>query len=280
MKVILAKHSGFCFGVEKAINTVYAKMSEENLNKPLYTLGPLIHNQHVVKELQQKGIKVINDINEVSNGVIVIRSHGVPENVYEIANSKGLELVDTTCIYVKRIQNIVKEYYLKGYTIVIVGNPNHPEVIGINGWCDDKGIIINNISQVKQIPFLINVCLVSQTTMTFDTFEEISNILKDKTSNLRKFDTICAATKQRQDSSRHLAKNVDAMVVIGDNHSSNTKKLLEICECENPGAAFLVQSLDELPIEQLKKYQVIGVTAGASAPKWLIKDIVEILEKI
>ncbi|QUH26995.1 4-hydroxy-3-methylbut-2-enyl diphosphate reductase [Serpentinicella alkaliphila] len=280
MKVILAEHSGFCFGVEKAINTVFSKMNEENIDKRLYTLGPLIHNTHVVNELEKKGIKAVDDLDDISNGIIIIRSHGVPEEVYEKAKLKGLEIVDTTCPYVKRIQNIVKDYYLIGYTIIIVGSPDHPEVIGINGWCNNEAIIINSIDQTKNISFIDKICLVSQTTMPIELFCEISKDLENKTNDIKKFDTICTATKRRQDSTRNLAKEVDAMVVIGDNHSSNTKKLLEICHSINPDAAFLIQSKDELPIDQLKKYNVIGVTAGASAPSWIIKDIVEILKEI
>lgn len=280
MKVILAKHSGFCFGVEKAINTVFDKMKEKDLSEPIFTLGPLIHNTHVVNELDKKGIKAIEDIHDINDGIVIIRSHGVPEKIYDIAKSKNLEIVDTTCPYVKRIQNIVKDYCLKGYTIVIVGSSNHPEVIGINGWCNNKAIILNNSQKAMDITSLDKVCLVSQTTMPSQTFDEVSEVIQSKASVFKRFDTICSATKRRQDSTRNLAQEVDVMVIIGDNHSSNTKKLLDICKTVKPGAAFLVQSKDELDLNKLKQYNVIGVTAGASTPNWGIKDIVEILNKI
>jgi len=280
MKVILAQFSGFCFGVEKAINTVFEKLDINNSEKPIYSLGPLIHNNHVVKELEEKGVKVVDDLDNVNSGILVIRSHGVPKKIYELANEKGLEIVDTTCPYVQRIQNIVKDYYLIGYTIIIVGNVDHPEVIGINGWCNNEAIILNSIDQARQIPCTKNICLVSQTTMPLQTFLDISSVIEEKTNNLKKFDTVCTATKQRQDAARTLALQVDAMIVIGDSHSSNTKKLLEISQEVNPNGAFLIQSKEELPLELLKGYNVVGVTAGASAPKWVIKDIVEILNKI
>lgn len=280
MKVILADYSGFCFGVEKAINTTFDELKKNQDKNKIYSLGPLIHNDQVVKRLEDEGIVVINDIHDVPNGSIIIRSHGVPEEIYRIANEKGLNIIDATCPFVRRIQNIVKKYHDDGYSIVIIGNPKHPEVIGINGWCNNKATIIHHEEDINKIAKTDKICAVVQTTMSVDFYEEIASKLEGFANEVVKYNTICLATKERQLAAQKLAEEVEAIIVIGGYHSSNTQKLVSICKEKKPYSTYHVETLEDLPIEILKKYSVIGVTAGASTPKWIINEIIHKLSNI
>ncbi|MDR5658364.1 4-hydroxy-3-methylbut-2-enyl diphosphate reductase [Serpentinicella sp. ANB-PHB4] len=280
MKVVLAKHSGFCFGVEKAINTAYDKLNNHQNEAPIYTLGPLIHNNLVVNELREKGVEAIDHINDIKEGTVIIRSHGIPKSVYDKAEEKNLNLIDATCPFVKRIQNIVKEYYSKGYTIVIVGNVAHPEVIGINGWCNNQGIVINDIDGLKSVPRVEKMCIVAQTTLPENQYATITNELNTRATIVKKFDTICPATKERQDAARNLAKDVDAIFVIGDFHSSNTQKLVNICKEEKPSSTFHVQHPEDIDVQKLVGIETVGVTAGASAPANQIQLIINKLKSV
>ncbi|AOY77242.1 4-hydroxy-3-methylbut-2-enyl diphosphate reductase [Clostridium formicaceticum] len=280
MKVILADYSGFCFGVEKAIVTTFEELDKEDKNQKIFSLGPLIHNVQVVKELEARGVDVIEDIELVSEGSVIVRSHGVPKKIYEAADRKALTLIDATCPFVKRIQTIVEDHYKEGYTIVIIGNPQHPEVVGINGWCDNKALIIQEEEEVKKLPNIEKLCIVVQTTMSISQFEKIAAALEKKAKEVVKFNTICSATKQRQKSAKDLAQKVDAMIVIGGYHSSNTQKLVSICNDIRPTATFHVETAKDLPVEELKQYDLVGVTAGASTPKWIITEIIQKLRNI
>lgn len=280
MKVILADFSGFCFGVTKAINTAFdeVKNSKGSLN---YSLGPLIHNPQVVKSLEEEGVRVVEDLDEIhQTGNLIIRSHGVPEKIYRLAEEKGLRVIDTTCPFVRRIQKIVKDHCEKGYQIAIIGDPKHPEVIGINGWCYESAIIIQESRDIEKIDENQRLCVVVQTTMSLSLYKKLIEQLKEKVKEIVIFDTICNATKQRQDAARILAKKVDAMIVIGGNNSSNTQKLVTICKEEKPSSTFHIEGLDELEIEKIRPYNVVGVTAGASTPIWVINEVVETLKEI
>ncbi|HZK56896.1 MAG TPA: 4-hydroxy-3-methylbut-2-enyl diphosphate reductase [Clostridia bacterium] len=281
MKVIVADHSGFCFGVERAIRIAFEKLDDNNDKKDIYTLGPLIHNQQVVNKLQSAGIKVNNSLEDLKdNSIVIVRSHGISKNVYDLINKKNIDIIDATCPFVRKIQNIVKKYNAKGYTIVIVGNPDHPEVIGINGWCDNQAYIVKTKNDVKKIPSVQKLCIVAQTTIPTSSYDELSNMVEEKAGEVIKFDTICSATVDRQESAKNLAKNVEAVVVIGGYHSSNTQKLVDICRSEKPNTTFHIEVAKELPIGILKKYEVVGITAGASTPKWIIDEVVEKLSDL
>ncbi|MFW5648343.1 MAG: 4-hydroxy-3-methylbut-2-enyl diphosphate reductase [Candidatus Alkaliphilus sp. MAG34] len=281
MKVIVADHSGFCFGVERAIKIAFGKLDDNNDKKDIYTLGPLIHNQQVVDKLQDAGIKVNNNLEDLGdNSIVIVRSHGISKNVYDLINKKNIDIIDATCPFVRKIQNIVKKYNAKGYTIVIVGNPDHPEVIGINGWCDNRAYIVKTKNDVEKIPFAQKLCIVAQTTIPTNLYKELSNMVEKKAEQVIKFDTVCSATVDRQESARDLAKNVEAVVVIGGYHSSNTQKLVDICKSEKPDTTFHIEVAKELPIDILKNYGVVGVTAGASTPKWIIDEVVEKLSDL
>ena len=279
MKVLLADYSGFCFGVTKAINTAFEEV-KRNKDKANYSLGPLIHNPQVVKGLEDEGVRIVDDLDNVHEGNVIIRSHGVPERIYKIAEDKQLNIIDTTCPFVRRIQRIVKEYSDKEYQIAIIGNPDHPEVIGINGWCYDRAVIIQEPNDIDKIDENQKLCVVVQTTMSLKVYKELLELLKTKVKDIEVFDTICHATRQRQDAAKSLANKVDAMVIIGGNNSSNTQKLVTICKETRPNSTFHVESVEELNVDELKQYEVVGVTAGASTPIWVINEVIDKLKRI
>lgn len=270
MKIILADNAGFCFGVKRAV-----KMTEEELltNKSVASLGPLIHNQQAVEYYGKKGLSIINSTNEANTNSVIIRSHGVTKDIIENLNVKVNKVIDTTCPFVKSVHNKVYDFNKNGYTIIIVGDKDHPEVIGINGWCDNNAIVLNNIDEAKEIKDLTNICVVSQTTNRVSLFNDIVEVLKSNNENLQVFNTICNATSERQNSAFELSKEVDAMIIIGGYHSSNTNKLVEISKmnCRN---IYHIETKEELPLDELKKFNIIGITAGASTPDWIIEEVI------
>ena len=273
-QVTLAKSAGFCFGVKRAVNKVY----EEAKKGRVYTYGPIIHNEEVVKDLENKGVKVINSLEEFQNipeGTVVIRSHGVAKEVYDFLKKQDLKIVDATCPFVLKIHRIVEEHAKAGEHIVIIGNDKHPEVEGIKGWCGPKNrTVIQNREEAEN--FAIDgkqkVCIVSQTTFNYKKFQELVEIISKKRYDIVVLNTICNATKERQTEARQIAARVDAMVVIGDKRSSNTQKLFEICkeECLN---TYYIQTLDDLDINQLRSVESVGITAGASTPNNIIEEV-------
>ncbi|GAB6087852.1 4-hydroxy-3-methylbut-2-enyl diphosphate reductase [Alkaliphilus crotonatoxidans] len=282
MKVILAEHSGFCFGVKKAIDKAFDEIKLNKEGKPIYSLGPLIHNPQVVEQLAQSGVKVVENLDEIRDqGNIIIRSHGVSEEIYDAASKKAEKIINTTCPFVKRIQDIVKEHHEKGYCIVIIGNPNHPEVIGINGWCNNEGIIIQTEEDIERIPNNeMPLCVVVQTTMSIPHYHRLAKLLKDRGKEIKIFNTICHATQKRQDAVKRLAKKADAIIVVGGYHSSNTQKLVAICKEQKPDTTFHVETAQELDLHRLKQFNVVGVTAGASTPPWIIEEVVNRLNHL
>lgn len=272
MEIILAKEAGFCFGVKRAVDE--AINVKNRFNKKIYTLGPLIHNNDVVNFLKENDIFSV-ELNEVDkldkDDVIIIRSHGVTPRVLDTLNEKGLTIIDATCPYVRNIQKKVREYYNLGYKIVIVGDKNHPEVIGINGWCDDSALIAKNGDDINQP--LRKVCIVSQTTEKQENWQSVLNKIVKSAKEFIGFNTICNATEVRQKSAEELSKEVDMMVVLGGYNSSNTTKLYEICK-KNCGNTIHVESSNELPDNISKNIKKIGVTAGASTPDWIIKEAI------
>lgn len=272
MKIIIAENSGFCFGVSKAIDSTTKILTEDKIRT--YSLGPLIHNNHVIEQLKQEGLDIIENIDEVNNSRVIIRSHGVPLHIYDIAKKKNIELIDCTCPFVRKIQKKVKEYNTLGYQIVIIGDPKHPEVIGIDGWCDNSAIIINNEEDIEVMLNYDKICIVAQTTFYESKFNRLAELISLKGNEVKVFNTICNATQLRQRSCEEIAKISDAMVVIGGYHSSNTQKLVEISKkyCNN---TFHIETSEQLPISELKKFNIVGLTAGASTPSWIIKEVYE-----
>ena len=275
MEVILAKSRGFCFGVKRAVETVY-EQAEKN-GEEIYTYGAVVNNEEVVSDLEKKGVKVLEgreELKQVKKGTVIIRAHGVAKDVYEQIESQGLTLIDATCPFVKRIHKIVEKESNEGKQIVVIGNPGHPEVEGIVGWCNDGATVIETDKDAENfVPKEgKEVCIVSQTTFNYNKFQYIVEIFQKKDYNVTVANTICNATEERQKEAKEIAASVDAMIVIGGRHSSNTRKLYEICSKECPNTYF-IQTLDDLHLELPKSVRLVGITAGASTPNNIIEEV-------
>ena len=272
-EVILARSAGFCFGVHRAVDTVYERTGMENV----YTYGPIIHNDEVVKDLESKGVKAISDVAQldgIDNATVIIRSHGVSKNVYESIKTKNYEVVDATCPFVLKIHRIVEQESKAGKQIVIIGNEKHPEVEGIKGWSVSPVYIVDSIEKAQNLEFdrAKEVVVVSQTTFNYNKFQDLVEIISKKSYDVSVLNTICGATRERQTEARSIAEEVDAMIVIGDKHSSNTQKLFEICKgaCKD---TYYIQTLDDLDLNQLGSVETVGITAGASTPNNIIEEV-------
>lgn len=275
MEITVAKSAGFCFGVQRAVDSVYKEL-EENSGK-IYTFGPIIHNEQVVEDLNKKGIEVIDTVEqlkEIKEGTVVIRSHGVAKEIYDILEQQKLKIVDATCPIVKKIHNIVLDESNNGKTIIIIGNDNHPEVEGIKGWVNGEVIVINKEEQIEKLslPEQTKACIVSQTTFNHNKFKYLVEIIRKKGYDITVVNTICNATHVRQVEAQKISSKVDGMIVVGGKNSSNTQKLYDICrnECEN---TFYVQTVKDLNLHELKSLKSIGITAGASTPKNIIEEV-------
>ena len=277
MNVELAKTAGFCFGVKRAVDTVYQQI-EQYRGEKIFTYGPIIHNEEVIKDLRSHGVEVLNDEEELKTAdadVVVIRSHGVAKYIYDILEERGITCVDATCPFVKKIHKIVAEKSAEGSYIVIVGNGEHPEVQGIRGWAGEQVTVVQTPEDAERFELPDKdqkVCIVAQTTFNYNKFKELVEIISKKRYDIVVLNTICNATKERQTEARQIAARVDAMVVIGDKRSSNTQKLFEICkeECLN---TYYIQTLDDLDINQLRSVESVGITAWASTPNKIIEEV-------
>ena len=276
MEVRLAKTAGFCFGVKRAVETVYEQVKECQ-GENIYTYGPIIHNEEVVKDMKSKGVEVIHseeELRELSSGVVIIRSHGVSKRIHDILDEQGLRCVDATCPFVKKIHRIVEEESKKGKHIIIIGDENHPEVQGIKGWSETEATVIKTEAEAENfsVPSNTEICIVSQTTFNYNKFKYLVEIISKKSYNIYVLNTICSATKERQTEAASIANEVDVMIVIGDKHSSNTQKLFEICHsaCKD---TYYIQTLDDLDMNQLKSVKTVGITAGASTPNNIIEEV-------
>ncbi len=275
MDVKVAKTAGFCFGVKRAVEEVY-KVAETTKGA-VYTYGPIIHNEEVVSDLEKKGVKVLETeeaLKNLTEGTVIIRSHGVPKYIYELLEERNIAYVDVTCPFVLKIHRIVERESKQGRHIIIIGDPKHPEVVGIKGWCRGKATIIKTKEDAKR--FLAEsgekLCIVSQTTFNYNNFQEIVEILSEKGYDKLVLNTICNATQDRQSEAAQIAKQVDAMIVVGGKHSSNTQKLYEICksECKD---TYYIQTLADLDSEGFPSVQCVGITAGASTPNKIIEEV-------
>lgn len=279
MHVKIAKNAGFCFGVKRAM-----KMAWDELQKRedgIYALGPLIHNKQAVLKYEENGLKTINEVNDVpiSNSMI-IRSHGVGERVYIESKSKSLNIIDTTCPFVKKIHEIAKRHYMNGYKIVVIGDANHPEVIGINGWCNNEALIIKTLDDLENIELdkSKKYCVVAQTTINIDLYNKIIECLSNDLDEVVFNNTICSATKVRQEAAKEISQDVDMMVVVGGKHSSNTQKLVQICMQYVPTVA--IETVAELNKDDFKGFNNVGLTAGASTPDWIIEDVITYIKAL
>jgi 4-hydroxy-3-methylbut-2-en-1-yl diphosphate reductase len=279
LKVKIASNAGFCFGVKRAMTMAWHEL--EKNEDTIYSLGPLIHNNQAVQKYEEKGLKTISAIDDVGHkSNIIIRSHGVSEEIYNKAKENDINIMDATCPFVKKIHEIANRYYKDGYKIIIIGDSKHPEVIGINGWCNNEAIIIKTLEDLKVVNLDNNqkYCVVAQTTINVNLYDKIVDEMSKQLKNIVLHNTICSATKVRQEAAKELSKEVEAMVVIGGKHSSNTQKLVQICEENAP--TFAIETKEDLSVNDLKKYDYIGITAGASTPNWIIEDVVNYLQNI
>ena len=280
MEIILGKTAGFCGGV---INAVTKTEKSLEIEGKTYCLGELTHNQVVMSDLQGKGLCVVENVSEVPDGeTMIIRAHGVPPEVYKEAEAKKIRVVDLTCPKVLKIHKQVEEYIKNGYFLFLTGKKNHPETIGICGYGKDKLILIESMDDIEDaISQMKNknpgkIAIISQTTFSTEKFEKIANVLKEKFKNIEINNTICSATKIRQEETEKISKEVQAMIIIGGKNSSNTKKLYEIASknCEN---VFLIETKDELDLDQIRNFEKVGIMAGASTPKISIEETIDFL---
>ncbi len=276
MEVRLADPCGFCFGVKRAVDGVYEQLKS---GRPIYTYGPVVHNETVVSDLESRGVKVIPDKETLetmsleSDAVVVIRAHGIGRDIYKILEEKGCETADFTCPFVQRIHDIVLKESREGKYIVIVGNPAHPEIIGICGWCDGPYTVVKTEEEAGKLEINGDITVVAQTTFQHRKFSQIVEIINKKGYNANVVNTICSATKDRQDAAEVLSKTADAMIVIGGSASSNTRRLYEIAS-ENCPNTVCIQKPDDLVTFKLpESVNLIGITAGASTPQNIIEEV-------
>lgn len=271
MEVITAKTAGFCFGVERAVHTVTEEITKAK--GPIYTYGPIVHNDLVVNSFAEQGVKVIgpDDIESLDGGTVIIRAHGVAEEVYRKLEKRNLTIVDATCPFVARIHEIVHDSV---NPVIIVGDPVHPEVVGIKGWSGGQAWVIGSIEDFNELRLPKNkqYTIVAQTTFNYEKFNEIVEKIKSFKYDIKCFNTVCNATQERQSEAARVASNVDIMIVIGSKDSSNTKKLYDICKAHCKVTKF-IQSVDDLNVKDLSYVERVGITAGASTPNIIIEEV-------
>jgi len=278
MQIIVAKTAGFCFGVDLAVKKASDLATEQTTKKPIYTYGPIIHNPSVVNDLEEKGVHVMDSLDEMSEkpkGTLLVRSHGVTEKEIQQINESGWELSDCTCPYVKKIHTIVRRDSNKGMDILIIGNKNHPEIKGIAGWVVTKAYFIETLEDVDHLSLNKekSYSVVAQTTFNNDLYEEILKKLQKYSFRVIINETICQATRQRQIEAKELSSKVTKMIVIGGRNSSNTRKLYEICssQCKD---TYYIETIEDLVLNVFTVNDIIGITAGASTPKNIIEEVI------
>ena len=277
MKVKQAKTAGFCMGVRRALEKVLGEAYKEP--GPIFTYGPLIHNEQVMKLLESKGVQVANDISAIKHGTIIIRAHGIPPQDRKLLKNSGLRIIDATCPRVARVQALIRYHTHKGYLAVIVGEPDHPEVIGLKGHGNGKAFVISTSEEVSLLPEADKILVVAQTTQEKQTYGRIVEAVKKRYPEALVFNTICGATENRQDEVRALATHVDGIVVVGGFHSGNTRRLAQVASSTGL-PVFHVETDKQLDREKLSAMEIIGVTAGASTPNWMINKVVQKIESI
>lgn len=273
-EVIVGKNAGFCFGAGRAVDSLEMVLDD---NIPIYTYGPILHNDALVEGYAKRGVRVINHVSELKDlpkGKIIIRAHGVSRKTYEDILATGNEVIDATCPFVKRIHKIVDEASNNGERVVVIGNPKHPEVLGIVGWCNNEATVLETREEVANFTAKIDekICIVAQTTFNRNKFQEFLDIFAKNSYNIRVMNTICDATRVRQAEAEELAQKADVMIVIGDEKSSNSRKLYDISKsnCEH---THFIQTVEDIKGKLPVSEGLIGITAGASTPKYIIEEV-------
>ncbi len=268
-KIELARYSGFCFGVRRAIKLAQDAVKSK---KTIYSLGPLIHNRQEVERLRKKGIHIVENLSEIKSGTLIIRSHGIHPRLVKEAKKKGLSIIDATCPFVKKVQELTTLLQKEGYRVIVVGEKNHPEILALPGVK-----VIEKVSDVEKMRTSKKLGVVSQTTQTIENLTEVVAALVKKTSELRAFNTICGATARRQKEAYNMAHRCDLMLVIGGYNSANTRRLAEICK-RTGTETHHIETPDQIKPSWLKGKRKIGVTAGASTPNWIIRKVMRKLK--
>ncbi len=287
MEIVVGKTSGFCYGVKNAVDKTREQL--ENMQENVYCLGELIHNENVINELENKGLVIISDINEAKeNSKVIIRAHGISKDVYEKAEKRHVKLIDLTCPKVLSIHKMAEKLKQENKYIILVGKKLHPEIIGSISFCGEKSIVIENKDEIEDVVKSVkkdriqNIAVLCQTTFSVSKFQEMIDILKEKCEdsniNLEVYNTICSATNLRQNETKELAKQVEYMIIVGGSKSSNTQKLYEVAKTENENV-ILINDKNQLPLDTIKKYNNIGIMAGASTPDNVIQEIITELQK-
>ncbi|MBQ7198835.1 MAG: 4-hydroxy-3-methylbut-2-enyl diphosphate reductase [Selenomonadaceae bacterium] len=272
MEIFLAEYLGFCYGVKRAI-----KIARANTDGKCCTLGPIIHNPQMVEKLRAEGVDAAENLSAIDEGTVIIRSHGVGPKVYEEIKAKGLKIVDATCPHVKKAQLSARELVQQGYDVVIVGEKNHPEVKSIFEWAEKRTTIIETVAETESFVPCQKLGIVSQTTVSSEHFEKVVLQLLRKSSDIKILRTICTATDQRQKAAMELAEKVDVMIVIGGRNSANTTKLAKLCE--KKCTTYHIETADEISQDWFAQSKKVGITAGASTPDWIIKEVEEKLRE-
>ena len=276
MKLTIGEHAGFCFGVRRAVCRAF-ECAEQGL--PCVTLGPLIHNPQEVRRLEAAGIRSVSGLDEVAPGqTVIIRSHGVTPQVYAQCEAMGIPVIDATCPHVAHIHHLVRDYSVEGDAVIIVGEADHPEVIGIAGWAKGPVFILPDKESAEAAELPNKALVVAQTTIRRDRFESVLSVLKLRVHELTVRMTICAATSKRQQEAERLSHSADVMIVVGGRNSSNTQKLLETCalRCSR---SYLVETPEDVPEGAISPQDSVAITAGASTPQWLLEQVRERIER-
>ncbi len=272
MEIVVAKSAGFCFGVKRAINMAHECAGE--VGGHIYTLGPLIHNPQAVQELEKSGISKVNSVEDIKNGTAIIRSHGVTSQEMDIMKEKGIRVVDATCPFVKKTQEYVENLTKEGYSVVIVGDKEHPEVKGILSYGGKDIIAAISVDDLKSMPGKKRIGIVAQTTQSIENLQAVVSHCLKKASEIKVFNTICNATSVRQQESIEIAEQVDCVIVVGGRNSANTKHLTEICRRIQPNT-YHIEVAEELYQIHFNGAKRVGITAGASTPRWIIEKVIE-----
>jgi 4-hydroxy-3-methylbut-2-enyl diphosphate reductase len=276
MKILLAKRAGFCFGVKRATQMAF---EAAGMDKKTFTLGPIIHSPQVVNKLEEMGVKVLKNLNNMDKGTIIIRSHGVAAGEIDEAIQKNLEIVDATCPFVKKAQEHVKSLSDAGYGVVVVGDADHPEVQGIVSYGGDKVFVVGSGEEVKKLPKMNKIGVVAQTTQSFENLKNVVSECLLRGGEIRVFNTICDATAVRQEEAKELACQVDCMLVVGGFNSANTRRLAEVCAEIQPRTHH-IETASEIDPDWFDGVKRVGVTAGASTPKWIIDEVMAMIEEL
>lgn len=277
MKITVAKTAGFCMGVRRAVEL--ALDAPAKYPKPIYTYGPLIHNPQVLALFAEKGVAILEEIPEKGAGTVLVRAHGIPPGTREDLKKAGFKVINATCPRVVKVQSIIKSHARKGYAVVIVGDEDHPEVVGLLGYAGEKGLVLPSLAALQEAPQFEKAIIVAQTTQNLREYNQIKAWASEHRSHYKIYHTICDSTEKRQSEVRRIASEADAVVVVGGKNSGNTQRLAEIVDAVGK-KAYHVETEDELDTESLSKMHNIAITAGASTPSWIIKRVVRAIQQI